>query len=57
MLAEVDDRLLRADVARERATLATRQADVKRVEAELQQATNNEKRRVIIAGGEQEIFV
>ena len=44
LLAKIDDRLYQADVASERAILATRQADVRRVEAMLEQALNEESR-------------
>lgn len=44
LLAEIDPRLPTAAVERERATLATREADVERVEAQLQQAKNDEER-------------
>ncbi len=44
LLARIDPRLFAANVARDKATLATRQADVLRVEALLQQALNDEAR-------------
>lgn len=44
LLAEIDPRLPRSALEREQATLATRRADVDRVKAQLQQATNDEKR-------------
>jgi HlyD family secretion protein len=44
VLATIDARLFRADVARDQATLATRQAELERIEAQLQQATNNYQR-------------
>ena len=44
MLAEIDPRLFAANVARDKATLATRRAEVQRVEALLQQARNDEAR-------------
>ena len=44
LLAEVDPRLFEAAVERDRASLATRQADRERVEAQLQQARNDERR-------------
>ena len=44
LLAVVDKRLFEANVARDEATLATREADVARVKAELQRAINDEKR-------------
>jgi HlyD family secretion protein len=43
-LAKIDPRIYEANVARDRATLATRQAEVERVRALLQQAINDEKR-------------
>ncbi|QDS99910.1 efflux RND transporter periplasmic adaptor subunit [Adhaeretor mobilis] len=48
LLAEIDTRIYDAAVARDRATLVTRQADVKRVQAQLQQATNDEARSVAL---------
>ncbi|MEX2175646.1 MAG: efflux RND transporter periplasmic adaptor subunit [Pirellulaceae bacterium] len=44
LLAEIDPRIYEAAVARDRATLATRRADVERAEAQLQQAVNDEQR-------------
>jgi HlyD family secretion protein len=44
VLALIDPRLLEAAVERDRAALETQKADLKRVEALLQQAKNNEKR-------------
>lgn len=44
ILAEVDPRLFAASVARDEATLATRKADLLRVQAQLQQAKNNKMR-------------
>ncbi len=44
LLAEIDPRLYEANVARDEATLATREADVFRVQAQLQQARNNKAR-------------
>ncbi|QDT12746.1 efflux RND transporter periplasmic adaptor subunit [Planctomycetes bacterium K23_9] len=41
ILARVDPRLFKANVDRDQATLATREADLKRVEAQLQQSLNN----------------
>jgi len=43
-LAKIDPRLFNANVRREQAILKTREADVERVEAVLQQARNNERR-------------
>jgi len=44
LLAEIDPRLFQAAVKRDKAVLATRIAEVKRVEAQLKQAINDEKR-------------
>lgn len=44
ILAKIDPRLFEANVARDEAVLATREADVERVEAQLQQAVNSYKR-------------
>ena len=44
LLAKVDPRTFEAQVARDEAILATKQADVDRVEARLQQARNDEQR-------------
>ena len=44
LLAKIDPRLFEANVSRDRATLATRLAEVQRVEALLQQARNDERR-------------
>ena len=44
LLATIDPRIYEAAAARDKATLAIRQADVKRVEAQLQRAVNDEKR-------------
>ncbi|MDB4614665.1 biotin/lipoyl-binding protein, partial [bacterium] len=44
ILAKIDPRLYEAGVARDTATLATRVAEVERVEAQLQAAVNDEKR-------------
>lgn len=44
LLAKVDPRLYEANVQRDEANLATREAEVERVEAQLQQALNNFKR-------------
>lgn len=41
ILARVDPRLFKANVDRDEATLATREADLERVEAQLQQSLNN----------------
>ena len=44
VLARIDPRLFEANVARDKASLATRVAEIKRVEALLQQARNDEAR-------------
>jgi HlyD family secretion protein len=44
LLAKIDPRLFVANVQRDQAILATREADVQRVEAQLQQALNNYQR-------------
>lgn len=44
LLAEIDPRIYEASVARDRASLLTRRAEVERVEALLQQAKNDERR-------------
>lgn len=44
ILAKVDPRLFAAALARDEASLATRQAEVERVQAQLQQAQNNKAR-------------
>lgn len=44
VLAKVDPRLFRANVERDQASLATREAEVERIEAQLQQALNSYKR-------------
>lgn len=44
LLAEIDPRIYKAAVARDRAALASREAEVKRVEAQLQRAVNDEQR-------------
>lgn len=48
LLAEIDTRIYDAAVARDRATLITRRADVRRARAQLQQAINDEKRSVAL---------
>ena len=48
LLAEIDPRIYDAAVARDRAALVTRQAEVKRVQAQLQQAINDERRSVAL---------
>ena len=44
VLARIDSRLFAANVARDEATLATRKAELERIEAELQQAVNDYER-------------
>ena len=44
VLATIDPRLFKADVARDEATLATRRAELERIEAELIQANNSYER-------------
>jgi HlyD family secretion protein len=48
LLAKIDPRLYQASVAHDRATLAMQQADVLRVQSQLQQAVNDEKRAVVL---------
>lgn len=48
LLAKVDPRIYEADVERDKAVLLTRQAEVKRVEALLQQARNDEERAIAL---------
>jgi len=48
LLAVIDPRIYSAAVERDRATLITRQADVERVKAQLQQAINDEKRSIAL---------
>jgi HlyD family secretion protein len=48
LLARIDPRLYQASVARDRATLAMQDADVLRVQSQLQQAINDEKRAVAL---------
>lgn len=48
MLARIDPQLYEANVARDRATLASRQADVARVSALLQQAIRDEQRAIAL---------
>ncbi|MCG6156334.1 efflux RND transporter periplasmic adaptor subunit [Rubinisphaera margarita] len=44
LLAEIDPRIYKASVERDRAALATRQADLQRIRARLQNASNDEQR-------------
>src|SRR5215203_380841 len=48
ILAKIDPQIYEANVARDKATLATREAEVKRAEAQLQQARNDEARAVAL---------
>ena len=48
LIAKIDPRIYDAAVARDRATLNTRKAEVKRAEAQLQQAVNDEKRSLAL---------
>lgn len=48
LLAKIDPRIYKANVSRDEAALANREADVLRVKAQLQQAINDEKRAVAL---------
>jgi HlyD family secretion protein len=48
VLAKIDPTIYKANVARDAATLGTKQAEVKRVSAQLQQARNNEQRSLAL---------
>lgn len=48
LIARIDPRIYEGDVARDEAMLATRQSDVKRVDALLQQAKNEESRGLAV---------
>ena len=48
LLAKIDPRIYQANVDRDKASLANREADVFRVQAQLQQAINDEKRAVAL---------
>jgi HlyD family secretion protein len=50
ILAEIDPRLYEANVARDQAVLATRKADLQRIQALLQQATRDEARAEALRG-------
>lgn len=50
LLAEIDDQLYKAAVARDEAALATRKAEVLQVKAKLQQAKNDEARAMALKG-------
>lgn len=56
MLAKIDPRLYKANVERDEATLLTREAEVTRVQAQLQQAINDEKRAIALRA-EDELFI
>ncbi len=56
LIAKIDDRLYQADVASERAILATRKADVRRAEALLQQAINEESRGLAVREDNQDFI-
>lgn len=48
LLARIDPRIYQANVARDRATLAARKADIERARAQLQQAINDEQRAIAL---------
>ncbi|MFO1006276.1 MAG: efflux RND transporter periplasmic adaptor subunit [Planctomycetaceae bacterium] len=48
LLAKIDPRIYKANVARDEAALANRKADIFRVQAQLQQAINDEKRAIAL---------
>lgn len=48
LLAKIDPRIYEANVARDSASLANRKADIPRVQAQLQQAINDEKRAIAL---------
>ena len=56
MLAKIDPRLYQSNVERDQATLQTREADVNRTKAQLQQAINDEKRAIALQA-EDELFI
>lgn len=56
LLATIDPTLYRANVSRDQAALASREADVYRVKAQLQQAINDEKRAIALRT-EDETFI
>ncbi|MFM2093728.1 MAG: Macrolide export protein MacA [Planctomycetota bacterium] len=56
MLAKIDPRLYQSNVERDQATLLTREADVNRTQAQLQQAINDEKRAIALRA-EDELFI
>jgi len=51
LLAEIDPRIYEANAASDRAALARAQAEVKRIQARLQNATNNEQRALRLREG------
>ena len=53
LLAEIDPRIYEANVGRDRATYLSREADVFRVKAQLQQAINDEKRSLALRAEDQ----
>ena len=48
LLAKIDPRIYEANVSRDKAVLANRKADIPRVQAQLQQAINDEKRAIAL---------
>ncbi len=56
VLARVDPRLFQANVDRDEATLATRQADLERIEAQLQQSLNNYMRGKKLRGSNKDFM-
>ena len=48
LLAKIDPRIYEANVSRDKASLANREADIYRVQAQLQQAINDEKRAIAL---------
>ncbi len=56
VLARVDPRLFQANVDRDEATLATREADLERIEAQLQQSLNNYMRGKKLRGSNEDFM-
>ena len=56
LLAKIDPRIYNASVARDKAALATREADVSRIEARLQNAKNDEKRAMGLLADNQDFI-
>jgi HlyD family secretion protein len=56
LLAKIDPRIYQANAARDQAAMASREADVFRVKAQLQQAVNDEKRAIALRE-EDETFI